>query len=52
MLKEQDQTNPIISAGRAGLREGEVSELTIIAPLKEGGADRLSEKLKKRASRQ
>lgn len=47
MLEAQDQTNPITSAGRAGLREGEISELTIIAPLKEGGADRLREKLKK-----
>jgi len=52
MLERQDQTNPITSAGRAGLREGEISELTIIAPLKEGGADRLREKLKKSASRQ
>lgn len=52
MKEEQNQTNPITSAGRAGLREGEISELTIIAPLKEGGADRLREKLKKSASRQ
>ncbi|MEK4037109.1 hypothetical protein NYE44_04365 [Paenibacillus sp. FSL L8-0493] len=52
MLEGQDQTNQITSAGRAGLREGEISELTIIAPLKDGGADRLREKLKKSASRQ
>ncbi|MEK4186174.1 hypothetical protein [Paenibacillus sp. FSL L8-0494] len=52
MLEGQNQTNPITSAGRAGLREGEISELTIIAPLKDGGADRLREKLKKSASRQ
>ncbi|MBD7970105.1 hypothetical protein [Paenibacillus gallinarum] len=52
MKEGQNQTNPITSAGRAGLREGEISELTIIAPLKEGGADRLREKLKKSASRQ
>lgn len=52
MTEGQEQISPIISAGRAGLREGEVSELTIIAPLKEGGADRLREKLKKSATRQ
>lgn len=52
MIEGQDKTNPITSAGRAGLRDGEISELTIIAPLKEGGADRLREKLKKSVSRQ
>jgi hypothetical protein len=29
------------SAGRVGSRQGTVSELTVIAPLKKGGADRL-----------
>ena len=31
----------VSSAGRKGLRSGKVSELTVIAPLKEGGAERL-----------
>ena len=35
-LKGSDQ-----SAGRAGRQSGNVSELTVIAPLKPGGADRL-----------
>jgi hypothetical protein len=33
------------SAGRAGRRQGTVSELTVIAPLKTGGATRLRAKL-------
>ena len=32
---------PVESAGRAGIRIGKVSELTIIVPLAPGGADRL-----------
>lgn len=34
------------TAGEKGLRSGKVSELTVIAPLKEGGAERLKEILK------
>lgn len=36
----------ITTAGEKGLRSGKVSELTVIAPLKEGGAERLKEILK------
>lgn len=31
----------VTSAGEKGLKSGKVSELTAIAPLKEGGADRI-----------
>ena len=34
------------TAGEKGLKSGQVSELTVIAPLKEGGAERLKEILK------
>jgi len=34
------------TAGEKGLRSGKVSELTVIAPLKKGGAERLKEILK------
>lgn len=34
------------NAGEKGLKSGKVSELTVIAPLKEGGAERLREILK------
>lgn len=34
------------NAGEKGLKSGKVSELTVVAPLKEGGADRLKEILK------
>jgi hypothetical protein len=30
-----------VPANRAGMRDGQVSELTVIAPLKEGGGGRL-----------
>ncbi len=33
----------ITTAGEKGLKSGKVSELTVIAPLKEGGAERLKE---------
>ena len=36
---------PVQSAGRVGKRQGRVSELTTILPLKPGGADRLRAKL-------
>ena len=36
---------PVGSAGRVGMRQGQVSELTGILPLKPGGADRLRGKL-------
>ena len=36
-----DPPPPVQSAGRAGLRLGKISELTIIAPLAPGGAKRL-----------
>src|SRR5699024_3248109 len=36
----------VTTAGRVGLRQGQVSELTVIAQLKKGGADKLREKLK------
>jgi hypothetical protein len=36
---------PVGSAGRVGMRKGQVSELTGILPLKPGGADRLRGKL-------
>jgi hypothetical protein len=35
------QSHAVTPAGRAGLKSGEVSELTLIAPLKPGGAERL-----------
>jgi hypothetical protein len=35
-------TPAAVPPNRAGLREGQVSELTVIVPLKEGGAARLS----------
>jgi hypothetical protein len=35
------ETKKIESAGRIGAREGKVSELTVIAPLKPGGAKRM-----------
>jgi hypothetical protein len=35
----------VLSAGRIGKRQGRVSELTVIVPLKPGGADRLRAKL-------
>ncbi|MGO9964198.1 MAG: hypothetical protein ACLPUG_12315 [Acidimicrobiales bacterium] len=39
---------PQENAGRAGRRAGQISELTVIAPLKEGGAERLRAKLANR----
>lgn len=44
--KNNNKAEGVTTAGRVGLRLGEVSELTVIAPLKEGGAARLREKLK------
>ncbi|WP_212754480.1 hypothetical protein [Nakamurella aerolata] len=35
------QSHAVTPAGRAGLKSGEVSELTLIAPLKPGGAEKL-----------
>lgn|SRR5699024_2440766 len=35
----------VTTAGRVGLRQGQVSELTVIVPLIKGGADKLREKL-------
>jgi hypothetical protein len=35
------EEKPIGSAGRIGAKEGKVSELTVIAPLKKGGAKRM-----------
>jgi hypothetical protein len=37
----EDPPPPVESAGRAGIRLGKVSELTLIVPLAPGGADRL-----------
>jgi hypothetical protein len=37
---------PITNAGRTGLRQGKVSELTVMAPFAEGGAKRLRALLK------
>jgi hypothetical protein len=37
---------PLTTAGRIGLRQGKVSELTVIAPFAEGGAKRLRALLK------
>jgi hypothetical protein len=37
---------PLTNAGRIGLRQGKVSELTVIAPFAEGGAKRLRALLK------
>ncbi|GGN51996.1 hypothetical protein [Oceanobacillus indicireducens] len=42
---KQNQEVEMETAGRVGLRLGKVSELTVIAPLKEGGAERLRKKL-------
>ncbi|MDO5619488.1 hypothetical protein [Kocuria sp.] len=39
--KENFAKHATTSAGRVGLKSGQVSELTVIAPLKPGGADRL-----------
>jgi hypothetical protein len=36
----QEPPPPVVSAGRAGIRLGKVSELTIIVPLAPGGAER------------
>lgn len=36
-----DSAKASTSVNRAGMRDGRVSELTVIAPLKKGGADRL-----------
>lgn len=38
---EDDIIYPVVSAGKAGLRQGKISELTVIAPLKPGGAERM-----------
>ncbi|MFB8331537.1 hypothetical protein ACWGJ1_27305 [Bacillus wiedmannii] len=46
MSEENLNQFEVISAGRAGLRLGQVSELTIIIPLKPGGADNLRKKLR------
>lgn len=43
----RDSTFTLQSAGRAGRRHGKISELTVIMPLKPGGADRLRAKLPK-----
>ena len=40
-IKPEASTTPTVSAGRIGRRQGNVSELTIIAPLAPGGAKRL-----------
>jgi hypothetical protein len=45
-LSAEAQTSPTESAGRIGLRQGTVSELTIIAPFAPGGAKRLRAILK------
>jgi hypothetical protein len=42
----QEPPAPITNAGRIGLRQGKVSELTVIAPFAEGGAKRLRALLK------
>jgi hypothetical protein len=43
---QSGQTPGTESAGRVGLRQGKVSELTVLMPLKPGGADRLRRILK------
>src|SRR5699024_2725278 len=45
---KRDWSSDVCSSdlGRVGLRQGQVSELTVIVPLKKGGADKLREKLK------
>ena len=43
---QSGQTPRTESAGRVGLRQGKVSELTVLMPLKPGGADRLRRILK------
>jgi hypothetical protein len=42
----KQQPAPLTTAGRTGLRQGKVSELTVIAPFAEGGAKRLRALLK------
>ena len=42
----QEPPAPLTNAGRIGLRQGKVSELTVIAPFAEGGAKRLRALLK------
>lgn len=39
--REEVERHAVVPAGRVGLKSGEVSELTLIAPLKPGGAARL-----------
>ena len=39
--REVLEAHEVVSAGRAGLRSGQVSELTVVAPLKPDGAKRL-----------
>ena len=41
MSEKPEQASRMVSAGRAGSRVGTVSEFTIIAPLREGGAAQL-----------
>src|SRR5580765_9025966 len=43
---DQPPPAPLTNAGRIGLRQGKVSELTVIAPFAEGGAKRLRALLK------
>lgn len=50
MSTENRNESEVISAGRAGLRMGQVSELTVIVPLKPGGADNLRKKLKENSN--
>ena len=45
-LAAEAAANKTISAGRIGIRQGEVSELTVIAPFAPGGARRLRTVLK------
>src|SRR5262245_53965141 len=45
-LAPPTQGTPVTSAGRVGKSQGEVSELTVIAPLAKGGAKRLRGLLK------
>jgi hypothetical protein len=41
MPSSTQSTTASVPANRAGMRDGQVSELTVIAPLKEGGGARL-----------
>ena len=43
---DQEPPAPLTTAGRIGLRQGKVSELTVIAPFAQGGAKRLRALLK------